>query len=430
MATSEIVPFATDVGANVVNLAAYTASAMRTAGFQTGPAQSAYVNRAIRQSALIAAAVSQYIATIGDVDSLDNGDVNAQVSGLVAAVTASFFTAQTWSATRAYAIGNQVQRNGELYIAVAANTNSAPPNSNWRAVSQDRLALNVAGGVNVTLTETQSQYRVLALSGAIVANIAVIVPTTPSRSWFVVNNTTGGFTLTVRTAAGTGVAIPQGNGQAIYSDATGVLPMGPPITSAGVINQSTALNLSGPLTYTGPTPASFRGRNSNMASSTTQQALEILNDPANSTTSAAMIRLVRSGLFVASLGVDVDNRLKWGGGTLGGVTYDIWNGLNAPASLSAGSGYQVLPSGFMIQGALTLTSIPDEGPYTVTFPTAFPTAVIAVIPIIRNTSGGPSVDYWAQYVSSTLTTATIYAQKSNHAPDALPSGLTYIAIGY
>ena len=85
------------------------------------------------------------------------------------------------------------------------------------------LSKSVAGGVNVTLTAVEAGNGILILTGAITANISVIVPTSPTRSWVVRNSTTGAFTITVKTAAGTGVVITQGKAEFIYTDGTNVV---------------------------------------------------------------------------------------------------------------------------------------------------------------------------------------------------------------
>jgi hypothetical protein len=81
--------------------------------------------------------------------------------------------------------------------------------------------ISVAGGSNVTLNSTQSANNSISFTGALTANIAVIVPSSPNWCTFS-NNTSGAFTLTVKTAAGTGVAITQGKSVTLYCDGTNV----------------------------------------------------------------------------------------------------------------------------------------------------------------------------------------------------------------
>lgn len=84
------------------------------------------------------------------------------------------------------------------------------------------LSKSVAGGANVTLTAAEAGNAILDLTGALLADIAVIVPTSPTRGWTVRNRTTGAFTITIKTAAGTGVPVTQGKQSIVYTDGTNV----------------------------------------------------------------------------------------------------------------------------------------------------------------------------------------------------------------
>ena len=83
------------------------------------------------------------------------------------------------------------------------------------------LSKSVAGASNVSLTTVEAGNGIFLFTGVITANIAVIVPTA-SKYWVVANRTTGSFSLTVKTAAGTGVVIPQGLAVVVYCDGTNV----------------------------------------------------------------------------------------------------------------------------------------------------------------------------------------------------------------
>ena len=83
------------------------------------------------------------------------------------------------------------------------------------------LNKSVAGASNVSLTTVEAGNGIFLFTGVITANIAVIVPTV-SKYWVVANRTTGNFSLTVKTAAGTGVVIPQGLAVVVYCDGTNV----------------------------------------------------------------------------------------------------------------------------------------------------------------------------------------------------------------
>ena len=72
-----------------------------------------------------------------------------------------------------------------------------------------QLIKNVAGSSNVTLTTAETQNKLLTFVGALTGNIEVIFPAIVNV-YYLFNDTSGAFTLTVKTLAGTGFVLPQG----------------------------------------------------------------------------------------------------------------------------------------------------------------------------------------------------------------------------
>lgn len=96
------------------------------------------------------------------------------------------------------------------------------PNTAWTQVLVNGLStINCAGSANVVLTAAQAGVGVLELTGILTGNISVIVPNSDGN-WVVSNQTTGAFTITVKTAAGTGIAVTQGRTTILWSDGTNV----------------------------------------------------------------------------------------------------------------------------------------------------------------------------------------------------------------
>ena len=88
-------------------------------------------------------------------------------------------------------------------------------------------SVNAAGGVDITLTSLQgasdqARNAFLKFTGLLTANINIIVPAL-SKEWVIWNATTGNFTLTIKTSAGTGVAVPQGYRNKLMCDGTNVI---------------------------------------------------------------------------------------------------------------------------------------------------------------------------------------------------------------
>lgn len=91
--------------------------------------------------------------------------------------------------------------------------------------------LSVAGSSNVTVTADQAQNMALVLSGTLTGNIDLVLPAV-GGFYLVGNGSSGAFSVTALTSAGgsTGVALPQGATQLIWSDGTNVYEGAPPIT--------------------------------------------------------------------------------------------------------------------------------------------------------------------------------------------------------
>lgn len=91
------------------------------------------------------------------------------------------------------------------------------------------LMKSVAGNSDVTLTTTvgtANEWRnaVYQFTGALTGNINVIVPTN-TKIMVVYNNTSGAFTLKVKTSGGTGAFVSQGTIQVLGCDGTNVISL-------------------------------------------------------------------------------------------------------------------------------------------------------------------------------------------------------------
>lgn len=84
MAINNFKPFAIGAGANVLSQADYEALAALSSGFQAGKASSAQINKVLRQSAVMASMLAQFIADSSGNDVLDNGNTAAILANLKA----------------------------------------------------------------------------------------------------------------------------------------------------------------------------------------------------------------------------------------------------------------------------------------------------------------------------------------------------------
>lgn len=100
------------------------------------------------------------------------------------------------------------------------------------------LALTITN-VDLTLSQTQANNLAFNVTGALTGNRNIFFPPIGAM-FFITNNTTGAFTLTVTTTAtgAQGIVIPQGFSQLVYLDGTSAHPAAP---SPSVIPSGTVM---------------------------------------------------------------------------------------------------------------------------------------------------------------------------------------------
>ena len=156
MAINEFKPFAATAEANVQEQADYEQSEVIRAGFRTGLARSAEVNKAIRQASSIAAAVAEFTAEKSGKDMLDNGDIGlirenfetalSAVSSLL--VTEAGGTGDALTAVFTPAV--KELRNG-LLVHVRAREKNGSKTPTFKA--DETAAKSIVKGNNLSLVE-------------------------------------------------------------------------------------------------------------------------------------------------------------------------------------------------------------------------------------------------------------------------------------
>ena len=111
------------------------------------------------------------------------------------------------------------------------------------------LSKSVAGSADVTLTSTnftsdESRHAVLELTGVLTGNINVIIPNA-QKTYFIYNNTSGSFTLSVKTSSGTAVEIPQSSKEYVYCDGSNAI-----VTLLGTTHSTNVATVAGQITPT------------------------------------------------------------------------------------------------------------------------------------------------------------------------------------
>ena len=162
MATNNFKPFGIGAGANVTSQADYEALAALLTGFQSGKASSAQINKALRQSTVMASVLAQFISDSAGVDVLDNGNTAQILANLKTGMTALtpgrllnvqvFYNSGTYTATPGTkkVIVEMVGGGGGGAGALAADSNTIATGGSGGAGAYAKAQLTSGfSGVNV-----------------------------------------------------------------------------------------------------------------------------------------------------------------------------------------------------------------------------------------------------------------------------------------
>ena len=164
MPTVDFLPVATAGGNNADSQANYAGSGYQTLGFQTGLANPAQVNKALRQGTMMAAALANFIANTLGSNVLDDGNLAALVTLVTNAITAGAGSAPTFKTN---GVNNGLQsllnlKNGANItitddgvggVTVAAATISAPTFKINGVNNAVQTILNLKNGTGITVTD-------------------------------------------------------------------------------------------------------------------------------------------------------------------------------------------------------------------------------------------------------------------------------------
>lgn len=250
----------------------------------------------------------------------------------------------------------------------------------WVPDTTNGVAAVAISNANVTLTPLQYGKPVIVLSGALTANLNLIFPNIAGQ-WTIVNNCTGDFSVTAKTADGTGVTLPTKRTRMVWGDNTNLYSSaGDPGNYSGVVARTASVALTAAdagklilfgLTNTSAATCTLPAASSlaegtvfriqNLASGAAQNNLT-LSAPSGTTLSGTSIGATSSQTFLMSPGTYVDVVAQ------GSVNqYQVIGGSGA-ASLGA-NGWFKHPNGVIEQwGRVTQSS----NTQAVTFPIAFP----------------------------------------------------------
>ena len=112
-------------------------------------------------------------------------------------------------------------------MSIKMPANPAEPSVIFNNSVSGILSKDITGaGVAIALTDVEAQQSVTYIKGTIIANVDIVVPS-ETKIYYVWNDTTGAFTLTFTTAAGSGIAVAQNNKAILVCDAVNVVRFTP-----------------------------------------------------------------------------------------------------------------------------------------------------------------------------------------------------------
>lgn len=112
---------------------------------------------------------------------------------------------------------------GGLWISTVENNTSNPDTggAGWQSLAFEGLVASSLVSNTTTIAAAQAAYPIITIVGTLTANGTVILPNTVGQ-WIINNNTTGAYTLTAKTAAGTGVTLTQNASTYVFGDGTNI----------------------------------------------------------------------------------------------------------------------------------------------------------------------------------------------------------------
>lgn len=159
------------------------------------------------------------------------------------------------TAVGGYPLGALVSRTdgAGLWRNTVANNTTDPEafGAGWQPEDAGSTAISMTNA-SVTLTALQAARSIIIITGVLTANLQLIMPAYV-KQWLIVNNCTGAFTITAKTAAGSGVTINTGFPQDVYGDGTNISASAASINQMQISGKTmTAYLSSGVFTFTVP----------------------------------------------------------------------------------------------------------------------------------------------------------------------------------
>lgn len=284
--------------------------------------------------------------------------------------------------------------NGLWINQVSGNTtNPDTGGAGWMpAAGVGSVQVSITGG-SVTLTALQAALPYIAITGNMPGNVNVVFPANTGQAWIVANVTVGAGTLTVKTASGTGVVVPQTGTAAptsVYCDSANIQTTGVSTAGLAPINSPA---LTG--TPTAPTASPATTNNTQIATTAFVQAAL--------TAALSLYAHLASPIFSGTPTVPT---AAPGTNNLQAASTAFVVALAGNSAVVAVNGGMNFSNGIQVRWGIVNQSI--AGVQTHNFSTPFSTACFVVIPVVASSTGveffsyqSSNVNGWNQYSNNT-----------------------------
>jgi hypothetical protein len=110
-----------------------------------------------------------------------------------------------------------------FWISTVENNSNNPDSggAGWVPTGFYGLISVPISGTSFTVTNLEAAYPIISFTGSISGTCVVTMPNFQS-DWIVINNTTGGFPLQIKTASGTGITLNNNQSTTIYGDGVNI----------------------------------------------------------------------------------------------------------------------------------------------------------------------------------------------------------------
>ncbi len=266
-------------------------------------------------------------------------------------------------------------------------TNPDTGGANWQPINNVGITSKTLTGSDVTLTNAEAAKDIIVLSGTLTANVNLIVPIFV-KQWIVANNTTGAFTVTVKTASGTGGVVTQSTSRVFYGDGTNIYGVNPLIASQAQVNTGTDNStFLTPKTFKDSQLLADKADKNGNTSNRFKVATPVDNDEA---ARKDQLPVAATTLIAGSVRKATQAEMNAGTADAFPSAAEIFNGF---ASSGTVNGYIKLPeylSGLILQWGFNNS---NTNPLTISFPIPFTTACYGVFAQSDNALSGVEVEY-------------------------------------